>query len=153
MRTACFLQWPPNVSIVGVGALSSEVQWTSMNRSAVTALAGVQGLVRSHVWRGPYLGGPVQWGPMNCGHGHMGTFPFPLYSPLPCPEQNDRNNWKHYLPTTSLAGSNYRCPWENKICTTTLHEFGMGSFLFEQFTNDNIKKHLYLILRYWWHLE
>ena len=83
MRTACFLTVRSSVATkcqyYGGGGLSSDVQWTSLNRSAVTALAGVQGLVRSHVWRGPCLGGPVQWGPMYCGHGHMGTFPFPLY--------------------------------------------------------------------------
>ena len=37
---------------------------------------------------------PVQW---VMGNGHMG----------PPPEQNDRHPWKHYLPTTSLAGGKY----------------------------------------------
>ena len=58
-----------------------------------------------HVW----CRGPVKWGPMHHGQWSNGD-------PSPC-GLTDTHEWKHYLPSTSLAGGKYNLVSRHCCCT------------------------------------
>ena len=100
------LQWPPDVSADVMGGV---FEWTSLNRSPVMATKCDK---QEHRARGPclmprgqgwgVLMSDVQWG---WSQGMACTVRSNAARGPPTPGgQNDRRNWKHYLPATVLPG-------------------------------------------------
>ena len=91
--------WLPDVTTLGPCKVRSHV-WGGGPCAVGSHVPGGPCAVGSHVWRGA-----VQWGPM-----HHGTPP----QPQPHKQNDwltDRHDWKHYLPTTSLAGGKNHLPF------------------------------------------